>query len=58
MLLTDAANLKESQIPLDEMAKLEMQGALLESQERYAEEVSEFEDGYHVHLSDEEPESW
>lgn len=58
MLLTDAANLKESQIPLDEMAKMEMQGALLESQERYAEEVSEYEEVFYPHLSDEEVEIW
>ena len=57
-MVTEATNLKESQIALDEMVSIERDGALLEAQERYSEEVSEYEEVFYPHLSDEEVEIW
>ena len=57
-MVTEATNLKESQIALDEMVSIERDGALLEAQERYSEEVNEYEEVFYPHLSDEEVEIW
>ena len=57
-MVTEATNLKESQIALDEMVSIERDGALLETQERYSEEVSEYEEVFYPHLSDEVVEIW
>lgn len=57
-MVTEATNLKESQIALDEMVSIERDGALLEAQERYSEEVSEYEEVFYPHLSDEVVEIW